>query len=382
MFATEFGTALARRNRGAICRLIESIPKNCWQYPGNPPRAEAWHDSVLICVQWVSGGSGINTYDSASVSALLPGGKPEFAGKYSARELRLPNYIPVSERPSKPLSPGPAFTASVLASSVRRKLKRNNHFLPVCYQKGFTDASGMVWVKFAGREKPVRCSPKSIGKEQNLYVRNRAGVEDDKVEDFFSEYVETPFAKLCQRVKKEQNGPASVSGTELGALAKFLASQVVRTLANRQCMEEQVGRKLNASDFLAEVGKQMREILRSWERDLPAFDFCTSLPYVEERFITGDDPVVVVRDDDNPIWRPTDSPQRAIAGIRTLLSDPKVSFRVALSPYVCVFLRPYGGGEAILPPRTMEPSQVRWFNDRIRGQCKLFTLARDPECLV
>ena len=55
------------------------------------------------------------------------------------------------------------------------RLKRDNHFLPVCYQKGFADSSGKVWVKFAGLEKPEHRYPRSVGKETNLYVRTRSG---------------------------------------------------------------------------------------------------------------------------------------------------------------------------------------------------------------
>jgi hypothetical protein len=31
------------------------------------------------------------------------------------------------------------------------------------------------------------------------------GIEDDKVEDFFSKLVEAPFAPLSQKIKEEQN---------------------------------------------------------------------------------------------------------------------------------------------------------------------------------
>ena len=60
-------------------------------------------------------------------------------------------------------------------------LKRNNHYLPVCYQKGFTDATEKVWVKFADRTKPEHRQPHS------------------KVEDFFNQHVETPFAAVSQK---------------------------------------------------------------------------------------------------------------------------------------------------------------------------------------
>ena len=98
MFAIEFKAALERKDRNVICRLIQSIPVNCWHYPGNPPYSQTRHDSVVIVVR--SGGGGINTYETVSVNVQWPDGKMDFAGQYSAEELRLPNYIPLSERAS------------------------------------------------------------------------------------------------------------------------------------------------------------------------------------------------------------------------------------------------------------------------------------------
>ncbi len=261
-------------------------------------------------------------------------------------------------------------------------LKRDNHFLPVCYQKGFADSSGKVWVKFANQGKAVHCHPRCVGKEWNLYIRTTGDVEDDKFEDFFNEQVENDFARLTRRVKRDQNGLTGLPGKELGALGKFVASQTVRTLANKQCMEEQIGRGLNTNEFLTEMGKQMKAMMQRWKSDPPAFDFYTSLPYLKERFITGDNPVLVVQEFDNAIWTPTENPRQVVAAVEGLLDNPKTSFRVAVSPYICVYLRVNGGGEAHLPPQTMEASEVRSFNDLIRKQCHVFTLAKDKASLA
>jgi len=261
-------------------------------------------------------------------------------------------------------------------------LKRDNHFLPVCYQKGFADSSGRVWVKFVDLEKSVHCYPKRVGKEWNLYLRNSDGVEDDKFEDFFDKHVENAFAKLSQRVKREQNHLLSMTGKELGVLGNFVAAQIVRVPANKLCMREQVGRELATNEFTSEMGKQMRDIVRSWTANPPAFEFRTVLPYVEERFITGDNPVLVVVENDNPTPMPMDEPYQAVASVLDLLNDATVTFRVALSPYICVFLHAQGDGESQLPPQTMEPSEVRSFNEFIRKPCRLFTLARDEESLA
>jgi len=84
----------------------------------------------------------------------------------------------------------------------------------------------------------------------------------------------------------------------------------------------------------------------------------------------------------DPSFDQLEKPQQAITNLQELLNNPKVSFRVALSPYICVSLRAQGGGEAHLPPQTMEASGVRSFNELIRKQCNLFTLAKDEESLA
>ena len=49
------------------------------------------------------------------------------------------------------------FARNIL-SAIRKRLtsmanlKRNHHYLPQCYQEGFTNAVGQVWVRFAGEE--------------------------------------------------------------------------------------------------------------------------------------------------------------------------------------------------------------------------------------
>lgn len=92
---------MQERNRAEICGLLETIPPDRWEYTGSPVRAEARYGSVYIVVQHLSGGTGINTYDDVSVNVRFTDGGPEFLGKFSAEELRLPNYIPLSERRSE-----------------------------------------------------------------------------------------------------------------------------------------------------------------------------------------------------------------------------------------------------------------------------------------
>jgi len=69
------------------------------------------------------------------------------------------------------------------------QLRRGNHFVPACYQRGFADAEGKVWIKFAdGTFKHL--IPKSVGVKNDLYIFEENGVETDKVEVFFDQHVE------------------------------------------------------------------------------------------------------------------------------------------------------------------------------------------------
>jgi hypothetical protein len=100
MFDVKLRAAHKSKDRGEKCGLMESVPANCWRYVGNPPHAQAWFDSVGIIVHALTGGSGINTYDTVSISVLWPDGETEYLGQYSSEELRLPNYIPRSQHGS------------------------------------------------------------------------------------------------------------------------------------------------------------------------------------------------------------------------------------------------------------------------------------------
>jgi hypothetical protein len=86
--------ALDSKDKDGICRLKQSIPANCWQY--GPGRAAVlWQDSVASIAALAGN---INTYKKVCVNIMWLDGRPDFLGEYAAEELRLPNYIPPSER--------------------------------------------------------------------------------------------------------------------------------------------------------------------------------------------------------------------------------------------------------------------------------------------
>jgi len=231
------------------------------------------------------------------------------------------------------------------------KLKTKNHYLAECYQKGFTDASGRVWVKFTDRPEPEPRNPSSVGWWRRLYIRTQNGKEDDKIENFFATEVETPFAELSRRIKK-------------------------RTI------EEQAGSEVDGNTFLRVMLRKMSALVDDWSRIRRQYNFYTTLPHVGDHFITGDSPVLILQINDNKVWVPTDEPRLEITDLGKILQHPNHQFWMPLSPYVCVCVRGQWEGEPQLPPRTMDPGEARLFNSHIRGQCKNFTLARDRESLI
>lgn len=260
-------------------------------------------------------------------------------------------------------------------------LKRRHHYIPECYQRGFADRSGKVWVKFAGKQRAEHRSPTSVARVRSLYIRRRTNREDCDFEDFFDRNVEDPFARLSQRIKKEADEFSRISGDELATLAKFVASQTMRTLAHRSCIEEQAGRAVDSNTFLHVMGRKMFTLMDAWLKTRPKFEFFTPLPYVGEQFISGDNPVLVIQITDNHIWTPTMCPVIGIQDLAQILQNPNHAFWIAVSPYVCVSIGGKWTGLPELPPKTMPPEKVSFFNRLVRDQCTIFTLARDKDAL-
>jgi len=259
-------------------------------------------------------------------------------------------------------------------------LRRGNHFVPACYQRGFADAEDKVWVRFAnGTLKHL--TPEGVGLKNDLYIFEENGVQTDKVEIFFDRHVENDFAYLSRRIKEEADQFSQMSGDEAGVLLRFVASQAVRTLGHKATMSEQAnGAPIDASTFVRVMVRKMKAVLDYWTRNPPTIRFFTPLPNIGETYITGDHRVAVLLINDNQIWEPTGRPVQGITNLNDILQHPKPVFMVALSPYVSASIVRTEPGK-IHPPRTVEPKDVREFNTLIRHQCKIFTLARDRDSL-
>jgi hypothetical protein len=259
-------------------------------------------------------------------------------------------------------------------------LQRDNHYLPQCYQEGFTDANGQLWVRFPGKEPQIR-NPRSVGKKRSLYIRDVNGVEDDKIEQFLSREIETPFAYLVQRIKNEREQFGSITAQEQAALLKFVASQTVRTLGHRRCIDVQAGREVDRATFHQTMLRQMYTMLNVWGMNPPKLRFFTTVPLVSDHFISGDNPVYVVFLEANPVWTPTEEPQQKITKLTDLLDMPNVGFWLHLSPYIAVSVEPRDAAQTFFPPESIEPRRVRLMNQLLRGQCSEFVLARDRASL-
>jgi hypothetical protein len=263
----------------------------------------------------------------------------------------------------------------------RTKLSRDNHYLSECYQKGFTDNTGHLWFK-EGDNPPEYRNPNSVGKEWNLYIRTVNGIEDDVIEKFFGREVENSFALLSQRVKSEREKfGANLTVDEAAVLLRFIASQAVRTLGHRRCVDTQAGRSVDKDEFLRVMFRLMKTMCDFWIKNPPYLRFFTTLPFVEEHFIAGDSPVLIFQVYDNPVWVPTAEPKQQIGQVTDIFSSLKYEVSLPLSPYVAVTVHRRIGPAPHSFPQTMEPPMVRRFNSLLRGQSRIFTIARDKESL-
>jgi uncharacterized protein DUF4238 len=262
-----------------------------------------------------------------------------------------------------------------------RNLQRENHYLPQCYQRGFADDFGRVWIKERGKSEAEHRRTRSIGRRRNFYIRKVNGVEDDKIEQYFGKSIEDGFGLVSQRIKNEGHS-VTLSGTEVGFVARFVAAQAVRTIAHKHCVEEQAGGPIDRQTYLNVMCRQMLTIATAWSENLPSVQFLTSLPFVTHRFITGDNPVVVLTVTNGAISaHPMTAPTIGITNLTDILNSTKSRFFVTLSPYMAVTI---GSG----PPNrqqgratSLDPIVVLRANALIRNQCQFFTIARDRDSL-
>jgi hypothetical protein len=259
-------------------------------------------------------------------------------------------------------------------------LQRNNHFVPTCYQRGFADEQGKVWVKEANNSQPQHRMAGKVGKKRNFYIRTLNGVQNDGIESFFGKSVEIGFADVSRKIR-EHPDQIDLSGTEWGLVARFVAAQMVRTDAHRRCVDQQAGRPIDRDTYLNVMTRQLWTITKAWGESLPNVQFLTTLPYVSHQFITGDSPVLVFTPKQSAILTPTVEAVQIITPLPEILGSPHSEFLMTVSPYVAVRIGRLVPNESPTKPVALDPEVVLRLNQLIRDQSSLFTLARDKESL-
>ena len=95
-FEEQLRSAIRAKDRESIAKLIEEVPAGSWHV--EPNRALAEYMSVKIEADHLTGGSGINTYDSISLLVIWADDQRVPLGSFSAEEIKLHNYIPLTHR--------------------------------------------------------------------------------------------------------------------------------------------------------------------------------------------------------------------------------------------------------------------------------------------
>src|SRR5579863_6369132 len=148
---------------------------------------------------------------------------------------------------------------SAATQALRQNITRENHFLPVCYQESFTNAEGELCVQFLDKDSPIPLHPRVVGKINDFYTRTIDGVDDDKIERFFGEFVEGEYSSVAKRIKAHKN-EFVLRREDIPILLKFVATQIVRTLAHRLCVDEQAGIEVPQGVFIHNMHRKMKLI--------------------------------------------------------------------------------------------------------------------------
>jgi len=265
----------------------------------------------------------------------------------------------------------------------QQKITRECHFLPVCYQRPFTNADGELFVQFLDKDKPIPLHPRVVGKINDFYTRTINGVDDDEIEKFFNSFVEGEYAAIAKRIGEEKS-EFVLQPNDVATLLKFVATQVVRTQAHLHCINQQAGMKVPPEIFHHNIHRKMKMIADKWLRQTPDVILWTPLPRLRSHFITGDNPVLCFSHDKNApsVQRPV-PPMPKIIDLSVSLESSHNGFMVALSPYICLTVINSAKRDLITlrPAQCTDANKVKEFNRMIYNQCVQFVAAQDSEHL-
>lgn len=112
------------------------------------------------------------------------------------------------------------------------QFRRENHFAPCVYLKGFAGPNGQLFTYRTLVSRPEvpfwkPGTPKGVGHLSHLYTRIAAGHETDEIERWLDREFEAPAA---EPLRKATSG-ARLTTTDWEYLVRFLAAQIVRTPA-------------------------------------------------------------------------------------------------------------------------------------------------------
>jgi Protein of unknown function (DUF4238) len=265
---------------------------------------------------------------------------------------------------------------------VLQNITRASHVLPICYQQPFTKEDGELFVQFFHRKKPpISLHPLAVGVVNDFYTQTVDGVDDDRIEKFFGRFVEGDYAAVAKRIT-ELKHEFILEPHEVPVLLRFVATQIVRTQAHRECIDQQAGISVPQEVFIHNMHRKMKLIADRWLKHTPDVLLWTPLPHLRTQFITGDNPVVSFSHADNEsIVQSFMPPTPRIIDLSVTLESPHNGFIVPLSPYVCLTVINSGERDSIRlrPAQCTDPLVIRDFNRMIYNQCVTFVAAQDPE---
>lgn len=194
---------------------------------------------------------------------------------------------------------------------------RRHHVLPQRYQRGFADAQGFVWV-FDRRRRRISCeNPANIAVQKHFYtIEGSDPLHGASLEQFLANQIEGPFWPTLDRLEGGEN-PTSADRARISLFAAFL---LVRGIAARAFFARVFGNVIASRQDIrwdsgtlddmfprSEAGVLMAFLPRNRAlqrmvhigleaaKHLGTLDTHIMYSPDDEPFMTGDNPLVLVR---------------------------------------------------------------------------------------
>jgi Protein of unknown function (DUF4238) len=256
-----------------------------------------------------------------------------------------------------------------------RKAKRteNCHATPRVYLREFA-VENMLAV-FDKKEKEYRRqSVETTGISKHLYtLKLPEGRESDVIDEGLGRLVEGPIKAVLIKIRTR----AALATNDIVEIFKFVALQKLRTPAQKLAQEKQV-----MSTLQTENGEVPNLFIQSMIRLAPKFaeqfiklNVCLHVAPLGYSYITGDDPVVVIEennelciDEPRPVFSPID-----------ILSRPRTRCFMPLNPKVCFFAEGLGHYRGYTNDNCLNVNRI---NRMVAFQSQRFLYADNRNALV